>query len=35
MSALWANFISGVFIGFALAVAVGIIMQAVALRRGK
>jgi hypothetical protein len=35
MSALWANLVVGVFIGFALAVAVGIVMQLVAMRKAR
>lgn len=35
MTALWANFICGLFIGFTLAVVIGVVMQYVAMKRGK
>jgi len=35
MTALWANFVSGVFTGFALAILVGVVMQYVALKKGR
>jgi|GEM_PF-4099606 len=35
MTALWANFICGVFIGFMIAVIIGVVMQYVALRKGR
>ena len=35
MTALWANFICGTFIGFAVAVIIGVVMQYVAMRKGK
>lgn len=35
MTALWANFICGVFVGFVIAVAVGVVMQYMTLKKGK
>lgn len=35
MTALWANLICGVFIGFTLAVIIGVVMQYVAMRKGR
>src|SRR5664280_2070649 len=35
MTALWANFICGVFTGFTLAVVIGVVMQYVAMRKGR
>lgn len=35
MTALWSNFICGIFVGFVFAILVGVVMQYVAMRKGR